>query len=274
MPPFAHLSPARRWFLSSATGAIVAVGLVAAGWAVAERGSDAVAPVPSSALPTEDRPAAPGPVLLVHGYGGTSAGLVQLAAEIRAAGRTAIVVEPVGDNTGDLTEQVANLERAVRGAESAGATSVDVVGYSAGGVVALAWSKRHDGALRARRIVSLGSPFHGTTVASTALTFAPDQCLAACRQLAPGSDLLTSLDVDGAGAAHPGWVALWTRDDTVVTPPESGELKGAVALSVQSLCPGIAVSHTNLPADPVVRRVVLDALGDSALHAPSPELCA
>lgn len=258
------------------TAGVVAVGLVTAGWAVVSNGDDEFAADPSATVtlsPTVDGPTPLGPVLLVYGYGGTSTGLTQLAAKIRAAGRTAVLVNPVGDNTGDLNEQVAGLEKAVRQAESAGATSVDVVGYSAGGVVALTWSKRYDGAVRARRIVSVGSPLHGTTVASTALVLAPDRCLEACRQLAPGSELLQSLDVDGAGAAHPGWLALWTQNDTVVTPPDSGRLKGAVALSVQSLCPAAAVSHTELPGNPVVQRIVLDALGDSALHAPSPALC-
>lgn len=254
---------------------VVALALVTAGWAAVNMRDENLGASPAVTLPpTVDGPTALGPVLLVYGYGGTSAGLMQLAAELRAAGRTAVLVDPVGDNAGDLNRQVAGLERAVREAESAGASSVDVVGYSAGGVVALAWSKRYDGAVRARRIVSLGSPFHGTTVASTALALAPEQCLAACRQLVPGSDLLQSLDVDGAGASHPGWLALWTQDDTVVTPPGSGQLKGAETLSVQSLCPSVQVSHTGLPGDPVVRRIVLDALGDSALHAPAPALCA
>lgn len=274
MSPFAHLSPARRWFVGVVMAVVVALALVTAGWAAVNMRDENLGDSPAVTLPpTVDGATALGPVLLVYGYGGTSNGLAQLAAAIRAAGRTAVLVDPVGDNTGDLGEQVAGLEKAVRQAESAGATSVDVVGYSAGGVVALTWSKRYDGAVRARRIVTLGSPFHGTQVASTALALAPEQCLAACRQLVPDSELLQSLDVDGAGAAHPGWLALWTRNDTVVTPPESGGLKGAITVPVQQLCPVVAVSHTDLPGNPVVRRIVLDALGDSALHAPAPALC-
>lgn len=276
--PVAHIPPARRWFLGALVACALALALVGAGWAVVA-GDDDPLPGPAVAVtlpPTASPTGAaslPGPVFLVHGYGGTSASLSALAAQIRANGRTAVLVDPVGDNTGDLNEQVAKLEASVAAAERAGAPSVDVVGYSAGGVVALAWSKKHDGETRARRIISLGSPFHGTELVATALATAPQLCPTACRQLAPGSDLLRGLDVDGAGAGHPAWLALWTQRDTVVTPPDSARLNGAVALSVQQICPGVQVGHSDLPGDPVIRRIVLEALGDAPLAAPQPSVC-
>jgi triacylglycerol esterase/lipase EstA (alpha/beta hydrolase family) len=264
-------------------GSLLAVALVAGGCSLAgssddsdDRTDPAAAPsvvtLPSTAPPARGH-LQPGPVLLVHGYGGTSAALSQLATEIRSLGRTAVIVDPVGDNTGDINDQIAGLERAVSDAEKAGAPSVDVIGYSAGGVVALAWSKRHDGEKRARRIISLGSPFHGTQIAATAVATAPELCPTACRQLAPGSELLRELDVDGAGAEHPAWLALWTRFDTVVTPPESANLKGAVTLPVQQVCPEVRVGHTDLPADPVIRRMVRTALSDAPLAAPDASAC-
>lgn len=279
--PLALLPPARRWFLGALVAGALALALVGAGWAVVVGGDDdplaADSPTVAVTLPPTASPTGaasqPGPVFLVHGYGGTSASLSRLAAQIRATGRTAVLVDPVGDNTGDLGEQVAKLEASVAAAERAGAPSVDVVGYSAGGVVALAWSKKHDGATRARRMISLGSPFHGTQLVATALATAPELCPTACRQLAPGSALLRGLDVDGVGAAHPSWLALWTRLDTVVTPPESAQLKGAVALPVQQVCPGVQVGHSDLPGDPVIRRIVLATLGDAPLAVPTSSVC-
>jgi triacylglycerol lipase len=44
----------------------------------------------------------PGPVLLVPGYGGNVQSLEPLAEALRATGRTAVIVDPVGDGTGDL----------------------------------------------------------------------------------------------------------------------------------------------------------------------------
>lgn len=284
--PLASLTPARRRFLAGVGGSLLAVALVAGGCSLTgsddsaednRSATDPAGPASVTLPPTAPGGQAglqPGPVLLVHGYGGTSAGLSQLAAQIRSVGRTAVIVDPVGDNTGDLNDQVANLEKAVTDAERSGAPSVDIIGYSAGGVVALTWSKKHDGEKRARRIISLGSPFHGTQVAATAIATAPELCPAACRQLAPGSDLLRGLDVDGAGAEHPSWLALWTQYDTVVTPPASANLKGALAFSVQLVCPEVTVGHSELPADPVIRRMVLDALAEDALGMPTAQDCA
>src|SRR5512132_3945449 len=51
----------------------------------------------------------PGPVLLVPGYGGNVQALQTLAAGLRSAGRTAVIVEPLGDGTGDLRIQAEHL---------------------------------------------------------------------------------------------------------------------------------------------------------------------
>src|SRR6185503_3128182 len=82
----------------------------------------------------------PGAVLLVPGYGGNAASLSALAARIRATGRTATVVSLPGDGTGDLQAQAAALNDAVNRAGG----PVDVIGYSAGGVVVRLWIARYD----------------------------------------------------------------------------------------------------------------------------------
>ncbi|MCO1656648.1 lipase [Pseudonocardia sp. S2-4] len=212
--------------------------------------------------------AALGPVLLVPGYGGSRESLGALAARIEATGREAEVLTLAGDGTGDLAAQVEVLDEAVDDRLAAGAPSVDVVGYSAGGVVAGLWVARADGAARARRVVTLGSPLNGTTVAAAGAASAPDACPVACRQLAPGSAELAELARAGVGGALP-WLSIWTADDQTVTPPDSARLAGAVNVELQSVCATSRVAHSGLPTDQAVTGLVLRGISADPLAPPT-----
>jgi triacylglycerol esterase/lipase EstA (alpha/beta hydrolase family) len=178
-----------------------------------------------------------------------------------------------GDGTGDLIAQVAVLSSAVDKALSAGAPSVDLVGYSAGGVVVGLWLARDQGARKARRVVTLGSPLHGAAVAGVGAALLPDACPQACRQLAPGSSLLAELDRAAVGSRVP-WLSVWTTQDQTVQPPDSARLAGAVDVPVQTVCPDEVVGHGDLPTDPAVTGLVLRALGTAPIAAPGPSDCA
>lgn len=201
-----------------------------------------------------------GPVVLVPGYGGGTGSLDVLAEALRAAGREVTVVRAVGDGTGDLREQAAALGDVVDDLlASSGAPSVDLVGYSAGGVVVRWWAQEDGGAAQARRIVTLGSPHHGTDTASLANAVFGSGCPQACQQLRPDSDLLTQLNAADETAPGPWWTSIWSESDEVVTPPASGSLEGATDLPLQAVCPGAAVAHGELPRDPLVTALVLEA---------------
>ena len=214
----------------------------------------------------------PGTVLLVPGYGGDRNSLAPLADRIRAGGRQAEVLTLPGDGTGDLLAQVDVLDQAVRAAIDGGSPSVDVVGYSAGGVVARLWIARDDGARSARRVITLGSPLHGTQLAAAGSVLVPGACPTACQQLAPGSALLAPVETQPLPAGLP-WLSVWTENDQTVTPPDSARLAGAVNVPVQQVCPDENVSHEQLPADPLVMGLVLRALGTTPLATPGPADC-
>jgi len=260
--PLGGLSPRRRALLAGIAALVVAVAAVGVWRAVADVG-EAARPVPP-----QDRP---GPVLLVPGYGGATESLHGLANRISATGRRATVVELPGGATGDLRAQADTLETYVDDALRGGAASVDVIGYSAGGVVARAWVEDHDGARKARRVVTLGSPHHGTDLAAVGAAF-PGACPTACQQLMPDSSFLDGLPEPVP--APPLWLALWTVQDETVTPPESARLDGAVNVALQSVCPGAQVTHGQLPSDEIVIRIVLDALGTGPVTAPDRRVCA
>ena len=110
---------------------------------------------------TETDQSRPGPVLLVPGYGGSTTSLRGLSARLAGAGRDVTVVGLPDNGTGDMVAAAGVLDTAARTALSrTGSDSVDVVGYSAGGVVARQWVA-DGGAGIARRVVTLGSPHHG-----------------------------------------------------------------------------------------------------------------
>ena len=101
-----------------------------------------------------------------------------------------------------------------------GATSVDVVGYSAGGVVARLWVRDKGGVDLARRVLTLGSPHHGTTQAALGAEFAGG-CPPACEQLVPDSDVLRRLNAGDETPDGPLWATIRSTSDQVVTPVES-----------------------------------------------------
>ncbi|MGY2067327.1 lipase family alpha/beta hydrolase [Blastococcus sp. SYSU DS0619] len=246
----AGLSPARRR-LVVAVLALVTAAVVALGVLLVTRAPEVEGPAPT---------ARPGPVLLVPGYGGGTASLQTLADRLAAAGRDASVVPLPGDGTGDLGEAAAALDDAARAALArTGEESVDVVGYSAGGVIARLWVAG-DGAGVARRVVTLGSPHHGTGLADLAGQIAPASCPEGCRQLATDSPVLARLNAGDETPGGTGWVSVWTTLDRTVTPPDSARLDGALNLTVQSVCADSRVGHGQLPGDPLVQAIVLEQL--------------
>ena len=181
---FSGLAPARRRLVLAVLVTVV-VAVVTAGALLLSRHS-------GEAAPTEQ--GRPGPVLLVPGYGGSTASLSELAARLTAVGRDATVVSLPGNGTGDLVAAARALGDSVQAVQArTGAPTVDLVGYSAGGIVVRLWVA-DGGAARTRRVVTLGSPHHGTALADLATDVAADACPTACRQLASDSDLLHRLN--------------------------------------------------------------------------------
>ncbi|HYZ56914.1 MAG TPA: hypothetical protein VE733_25920 [Streptosporangiaceae bacterium] len=263
MARLAGLSPRRR--VLAALVALIAVAVAAFGGVRLSQAAD-------NPVPTYSAAPKPSYVLLVPGYGGSTTALDQLAARIRATGRTVTVVHLPGNGTGDLAVQAQTLNGYVNQAFQAGSGPVTVIGYSAGGVVAWLWDVNYGGATRARQIITLGSPLHGTNLAALGAAFVPGECPVACQQLVPGSGLLSLLQRSPA-ADRPPWLSMWTTNDQVVQPPDSAQLPGAVNVPLQSVCPGAVIQHGQLPTNPLVTGVVLRSLGKKPLEPPGKGQC-
>ena len=248
-----HLAPARRRLVLVLAVVVALVVAGGAGLAVWSAAGDAV-------VVDQTRP---GPVLLVPGYGGSVASLAPLAASLRTGGRDVTVVALPDGAVGDLRAQADALGRAVDAAlDRTDAPSVDLVGYSAGGVVARLWVVEDGGADRVRRLVTLGSPHHGTDLASLG-SVVNGACPLACQQLSVSSPVLSRLETAGLPQG-PRYLSLWSTGDDVVVPPDSAVVEGVPSPSLQSICPTVRVRHSALPGNALVQRLVVEALGTAA----------
>ena len=239
--------------------ALALVAAVAIAVAVVVRRDPAIEPV------AQDRP---GPVLLVPGYGGSTASLQVLTDALADQGRDARIVRPTGSGTQDLRQQAEHLRDVVDDVlDETGAPSVDLVGYSAGGVVVRIYVADLGGGSHVRRAVTLASPHHGTDLASLAGSLGSTACPTACQQLDPDSELLRKLNAGDETPAGPEWVTLWTEDDKTVVPPDSGSLDGALSVSLQSFCPDAHPGHADVPRTPEVISFV-----EGVLKSPGPQV--
>ena len=256
-------SPARRRLVLLLTGLLAGAVLAVVALVVRHYTDDV------DAVAQDER----GPVLVIPGYGGSTESVQGLADELSGTGRDVTIVELAGDGTGDLDGQAEVLAATADEAlDRTGAASVDVVGYSAGGIIARQWVRFHGGDEQARRVVTLGAPHHGTSIAE--LAGGTVGCPVGCLQLDRDSALINRLNAGDETPAGPVFVSVWTTGDETVIPPESAELDGALNISVQSICPDEQVSHGDLPNDPVVQSLVELALGPGQPERPSPADCA
>ncbi len=256
----ASLSPRRRLLLLAS--ALLAVAATVAGLLVA---------LWPEAQPTPERVV---PVVLVHGYDGTPASFDDLASRLRASGRQVVVVQLPDRGTGDIEVSAGVVARAVDGT---GASKVDLVGYSAGGIVVRAYLDQPGVPARARHVVLLGAPNHGAQLASLAALLGPRLCAGACAQLVPGSSLLARLNQLVRGKefpAGPDVTSIWTSADQTVTPPTSAVLVGARNVRVQDVCADSEVDHGGLVRDPLALGLALRALSGSLEREPGPSDCA
>ena len=188
-----------------------------------------------------------------------------LAARLRAEGRRVVVVDLPDRGTGDLRASALALGAAV---DRTGAARVDLVGFSAGGLVVRLLLADPARALRARRVVLLGTPNHGTELAGVAAALDPSLCATSVCQLAPGSSLLAGLNRGDETPPGPEFFSIWTALDGTVTPPATAVLDGAANIRVQDVCAASRLGHGGLVTDPLALGLVVEALAGTLPERP------
>jgi len=192
------------------------------------------------------------PLLLIHGYQCNRGFWFWLRPRLEAAGRTVAThsMEPVYADIDHYAEGIARRIDEVLAAT--GAPRVILVGHSMGGLASRAYLRRH-GRDKVGRLITLGSPHHGSRLACLGLG-------TNARQMCIGSQWLSALGVPGAVPLPPGSVSIYSCHDNYVVPQQAGStLEGAANVAISG------VGHIAMAFSPLVLDQLLEALA-----SPSP----
>ena len=92
--------------------------------------------------------------------------------------------------------------------------TLDLIGFSMGGLISRYYLQHLGGAQRVRRFVAISAPLHGSMLA----WLVPSQ---GCRQMRPGSQFLAALNQDTESLAQVDMLTLWTPYDLMILPAKS-----------------------------------------------------
>ena len=159
------------------------------------------------------------PVLLIHGYVCNGGFWFAMKPMLRSAGFSnlyTITMEPPFGDIEDFAAQVAARVDGIRAAT--GAEKVVLIGHSMGGLVSRCYVQRHGGDECVERVITLGTPHHGTVFAKGGI--GKDS-----RQMEPKSEWLAALNAETPKPVP--ITSIWTTHDNIVAPQDSAILEHA-----------------------------------------------
>jgi triacylglycerol lipase len=191
------------------------------------------------------------PVLLIHGYGANSGFWHRISGLLKRAGSShmAIELEPL---LADIDDYAQVINTAI---EKLCATTknekIVVLAHSMGGLAARAYLRKF-GSARTARVITLGTPHFGSTLANFAMGINAMQMRWSVK---PGSlSWLTALAQTETPATRALFVSIYSRHDNIVSPQESARLPGATNIAFD------LVGHVALGFDTQVLSVVMREL--------------
>jgi triacylglycerol esterase/lipase EstA (alpha/beta hydrolase family) len=229
----------------------------------------------------------PYPVVLVHGTFANMTDSWQALSPLLANNGYCVFALDYGGSpgnqiqaTGDIPTSAAQLGAFVgRVLDATGATKVDVVGHSQGGMMPRWYIKFLGGDQTVHALVGLAPSNHGTTfngLASLARAFpggpsAFGALCQACEQQFVGSSFLEELNAGGDTVPGPSYTVIETRYDEVVTPYTSAFLSGpnVTNITLQDQCARDLVDHVGIIYDAIALHDVLNALDPAGATAPA-----
>jgi triacylglycerol esterase/lipase EstA (alpha/beta hydrolase family) len=151
-----------------------------------------------------------------------------------------------------------------------GASKVDLVGHSQGGMMPRYYMKNLGGGAKVDDLVGLSPSNHGTT---HPLAAPLGLACPACAQQAAGSPFITQLNAGDETPGSADYTNVVTRYDEVVTPYTSGFLasdgNAVTNIVLQDKCPTDTSEHLRTPYDTAAIHITLNALGRSGPADPA-----
>jgi pimeloyl-ACP methyl ester carboxylesterase len=195
----------------------------------------------------------PRPIIVLHGYAQNRANFLPLAWRMRRAGLGPIFgfeYWTLG-RTAAAARQLGWFIDEVRAAT--GATEVDVIGHSMGGVVGRYYVSLAGGDGIVKHLITIGSPHSGTEISKIGLGHPT-------RELVLGSALLTRLAA-APPPAHTRVTVVWSRGDALVPGARQLAYPSAEVITYPDL------GHVALLVSRRVARTVIERLSDRAVPA-------
>jgi triacylglycerol esterase/lipase EstA (alpha/beta hydrolase family) len=188
------------------------------------------------------------PVLLLHGYGANSGYWAHLTPLLDAAriSHLTLDLEPL---TGDIDSYAPLIERAAEAlCAASGSARLVVVAHSMGGLAARAWLRAY-GTARVARLVTLGTPHHGTSLA--AFGFGANAAQMRWAGDSAADSWLGRLAAGETPATRALITSIYTHHDNIVAPQTSSLLPGARNIEFGG------IGHVALGSNPTVLASVM-----------------
>lgn len=210
------------------------------------------------------------PVIIVAGTFSPAFANEPLAARLRSDGYKVYIFELPTLGLQDIRKTAKALNTFADNVRAqTGASKVDLIGHSQGGLVGRAYIKWYGGASEVDSMISLGAPHYGTYTANLATFFGFGNCLTitACEQMSIGSSFLADLNAGKDTIGNVAYTNIYTNYDELVRPVTNATMQdGAVNVRVQSQCRWRVVGHVGLIVDGTVYSGVEQALSKKSIN--------